>query len=462
MVAVYYYTERWAAINDPRLATAYDLGRLATLLLGVWSLFDLSNQSPTSSRGYLQLDQDLRGVIRPRICNRYESAPHRRPYEVNRKRFSPPLSADGATPSYCQASGLCPKEEWCTLVKGCERWDPMSVSRTMGPSSIFVATRLQERHDVSLCQPQQMSAREVEWQLGDWAAMKSAAPARRPLCRDGFATEWRREAFLESVEDFVMRVDANVEASRFAASSTSYCGGQHAWEYSNKMLYGELVDREGRTLEQIPVNSTDAFPVSRWLKAAGIADLSMHSNATTMKRGKIYRPRYRHEGVVLEVTFEYSNFQNGHLSFFEALIGRITCDKPAPLSYKIFVQQVPGSKYQLEELLTEERTCELNCPEQAENDNRNTGSSGGANMNPAQCCGTSRIVHRLHGLLFKFDHTGAVGRFSFTAIPHHLVYALGYITIWKNVLDLVWSLGFPWFGLPDYNDEVYSKLTKRD
>jgi hypothetical protein len=58
MVAVYYYTERWAAINDPRLATAYDLGRLATLLLGVWSLFDLSNQSPTSSRGYLQLDQD--------------------------------------------------------------------------------------------------------------------------------------------------------------------------------------------------------------------------------------------------------------------------------------------------------------------------------------------------------------------------------------------------------------------
>ena len=61
-------------------------------------------------------------------------------------------------------------------------------------------------------------------------------------------------------------------------------------------------------------------------------------------------------------------------------------------------------------------------------------------MHAGLCCGTSWIVQRLHGLLFKLDHSGAAGRFSFTAIPNHLVYALGYVTVIKTVLDLIFGL----------------------
>ena len=179
----------------------------------------------------------------------------------------------------------------------------------------------------------------------------------------------------------------------------------------------------------------------------------MYSNSTSIKRGKLYRQRHRHEGIVLEVHFEYSNFES--LSFWAALKGRMTCSKPTPLSYKIKVVHVPGSKYQFEDLVSEEQSCDLGCPPGSTEVNRDPVHAG-------RCCGTSRIVQRLHGLLFKFDHSGAAGRFSFTAIPNHLVYALGYVTVIKTVLDLVWSLLFPPLGLPDYNEKVYAKLKSDD
>lgn len=70
------------------------------------------------------------------------------------------------------------------------------------------------------------------------------------------------------------------------------------------------------------------------------------------------------------------------------------------------------------------------------------------------------MVHRLHGLLIKFEHSGTVAQFSFSSIPSYLVYALGSVTLIKSALDLVWMFVFPFMGCADYNDSVYTPAVK--
>jgi hypothetical protein len=80
---------------------------------------------------------------------------------------------------------------------------------------------------------------------------------------------------------------------------------------------------------------------------------------------------------------------------------------------------------------------------------------------PERCCGTGRVVHRLHGLLIKFEHSGTAAQFSFIAIPSYLIYALGSVTLIKSALDLVWVVVFPPVGFADYNDNVHTPAVKR-
>lgn len=467
-----FYTERWAAINDWRLAYTYSLGWWLTLTLGLWSIiFD---------QGYLQLDDALRGVIRPRLNNRPTTAHHSSDSgSGDVRKFSPSLSvhSGGPVPAYCQGSANSGVDGWDGALIDCELWDPMSVSRTMGPRGIFVATRLQERQQVSVCPSRTVGIEATK--VYDWGRAPVGG-VTRPVCRDGFHTEWVRQAYLEGVEDFVLQADGNIEAHTFAATST-ICGERINWDHDNKELDGALVglrppcrhsgpEAWWRSLQgikdtwscfsdppahdilkNISAGTKDAFPLHMWLKAAGVLSLD---NKTDARKSKAGLDSFRAEGMVLEVSYEYSNIDT--ISFATGLIARLSCSEPAPFRYKIKVERVAGSEYKMEEVVSQEQSCNLSCPPGSTESDRSPDD-------PERCCGTRRLVHRLHGLLINFEHSGTAGQFSFTAIPNQLVYTLGYVTILKKMLDFVWSVVFPLAPrlFPNYLDFVYTKAKRR-
>lgn len=442
-----FYTERWAKIEDKRLGYAYSLGWWATLLVGFWSLF--------VEGGYLELDEELRGVIRPRLNNRPTAAYHN---EGSAGKFSPALRTGGEVPDYCQSKGIANVVGRDKTPISCEQWDPLSVSRQMGPAGIFVATRLQERQEVSVCSPRAKARVDtvgdaVGESKSDWGRLPGPT---RHLCHDGFQTEWVRQAFLEGVEDFILKASGNIEAHAFARAST-ICGDQLNWKHENKELDGLLVGRDGEPLPGgrglSPPDHVDAFALSLWLEAAGVISLDNKTDASGSKPGL---DTVRHEGMVLEVSYEYSN--TDVVSFFDALVARIACTEPAPFTYKIRVERVAGSEFKLEEVVSHKQSCDLSCPPETTEDDRVSGSK--QQFGREVCCGTGRVVHRLHGLLIKFGHSGHAGQFSFTAIPSHLIYSLGSVTLIKAALDLVWSVLFKKLSLADYTDDIHKKAVK--
>eukprot|EP01048_Picozoa_sp_COSAG05_P001738 COSAG05_NODE_60_length_23142_cov_25.372130_15_plen_426_part_00 len=344
-----FYTERWASIKDRRLAYPSAIGWWVTLLYGLWSLI--------IEGGYLELDTQLRGVLRPRLNNRPAATYHENKgeFSIDRK-FSPALDTDGPVPAYCTGRHLGRFPGVRTGGIRCEYWDPISASRALGPGGIFVATRVQERQEISVCQP-----RTSEYAIGsaigedmsDWGRLPGPT---RPLCRDGFKQEWVRQTFLEGVDDFVLKVNGNIEAHTFAASST-VCRERLIWKHDNRELNGTLVGPAGEDICTSPPGEPDAFPLRDWLRAAGIDSLEDQTDSFETKPGL---STLRHEGMVLEVSYEYSNTQA--ISFSGALAARLNCEEPAPFQYKIKVKRVAGSEFKIEEVVSSEQGCDLSCP----------------------------------------------------------------------------------------------------
>jgi hypothetical protein len=173
IVDQYFYTERWAKIPDPRLSIPYSIGWWFTVAVGLWSLF--------VQRGFLQLDAELRGVIRPRLNNRPSSA-HHKPFPQG--KFSPALRTGSEQPAYCHDSSIDENginkfdiRGWDRAAVGCKQWDPMSVSKKVGQAGMFVATRVMEQHQVSVCQTRTSNpeAATSAWGHGPGPA--------QPLCR---------------------------------------------------------------------------------------------------------------------------------------------------------------------------------------------------------------------------------------------------------------------------------------
>jgi hypothetical protein len=158
------------------------------------------------------------------------------------------------------------------------------------------------------------------------------------------------------------------------------------------------------------------------------------------------------KGMVLEVSYEYSN--TAKATFLGALRARLSCMEPAQFNYKVKVRRIVGSEYKMEELVSQEQSCDLACPPHSTEDDRSPD-------NPERCCGTGRLIHRLHGVLIKFHHSGTAGQFSIIAVLSHLIYALGSVTILKAPLDFAWCILFPCLGLDDYNKDVCSEAKKR-
>jgi hypothetical protein len=477
-----FYTERFAVITDRRLSYSYSVAWWTTLFIGLWSLF--------VNHGYLQLDEELRGVIRPRLNNRPTAVRHKNPaYEY---KFSPALRLDdpitsgtgeSLMPEYCQQEesrfdGEMEEFEDASSSGGagiCEHWDPLSVSRPMGPDGIFIVTRLQERQQVAVCRtpPHHGGGSGILCPKVEFASLR--AGGTRPMIYDGFTTHLERQIFPQDVESFVLQADGNIEAHTFAASST-ICGEHLSWKHNNQELNGLLVGPtplcrsparwwaswEGimavwdcinnppasEILRNISAGRRDAFPLQLWLKAAGIA-LDDRSDTHSSKAGL---DTFRHEGMVIEVSYEYSNTEG--MSFLGALGARISCTEPSEFSYKIKVERVAGSEFKMEDVVLQEQSCELICPPTSTEADRSP-------VDPDRCCGTRRVVQRLHGILIKFRHSGTAGQFSFAAVPGYLIYALGSVTVVKTALDFAWMFLFPMLGWSDYNRDVFKPALKR-
>ena len=411
-----FYTERYAAIPDRRLAYPSAISWWAALLAALWSL--------VMAGGYLELDEELRGVIRPRLNNRPSAEYHK----VEDGSFTPYRSAD-VCPDYCHEgviAGNCSTKE--CLVDGCVDWDPHAASRTLGPGAIFVATRLQERQQVSVCHPQAGPSAQLKG--SGWGRLPKAD--EMPACRDRFMTEWAREAFLQAVEEFVLQVDGNIEAHNFAASS-SICSDQIAWKHDNKDLDGVLmgptpVCQQGSVWDLVkvwncfwnppvasplpngtsPANETDKFPLHMWLAAANVTSLDVLTDARKVKPGL---DTFRHEGMVLEVSYEYSNTdERGISALLWALVARLSCSEPAPFKYKITVERVAGSEFKMEEVVQQEQGCDMSCPPESTDSDRDP-------TQPDRCCGTQVRVSQRHSTLVMKKTVSAVLKRSLVTAP---------------------------------------------
>ena len=116
---------------------------------------------------------------------------------------------------------------------------------------------------------------------------------------------------------------------------------------------------------------------------------------------------FRHEGMVLEVSYEYSNTEEmGIWAFIGAFVARLYCSEPAPFTYKITVERVTGSEFKLEEVVHEEQGCDLSCPPDSTNSDHNPDQ-------PDRCCGTQ--VRLLTQLLKNKRVRTVLNRFSATA-----------------------------------------------
>jgi hypothetical protein len=427
-----FYTERWAAIRDRRLAYPYWGGVVITALLGLKSLI--------VERGYLELDEHIRGVIRPRLNNHRLVAEAGDTTTASHEQPTSSKNSNGLPfPDYCDGDDACTGQQ--CLRHGCEHWDPLSASRVVGDSDLFVVTRVQERHEVAVCPPAH-KAGAVLLKAG-WGRVPSAQEDQQ-VCRDGFTTEWVRAAFVQAVEEFVVQTAANIEAPNFAKQSRSTLG---AWQHNNYDLKGVLLGPGGEQLAISRPGTNDAFPLRTWLASAGVSSLDSRTDARKTKQGL---DTYRHEGAVLEVNYEYSN--SAGVNFFGALMSRLWEREPAPFEYRIQVERVAGSEFKLEEVVNLQQRCGLSCPPWSSLENRDPDNSD-------LCCGTSRVVRRLHGLLMRFEHSGTAGQFSFSCILNHMLVALGSATLIKTLLDYVWIYVFPALRMGDYNEEVFKMAT---
>ena len=218
--------------------------------------------------------------------------------------------------------------------------------------------------------------------------------------------------------------------------------------HDNRDLHGVLVGPTGKTMATSPPGSADAFPLALWLAAAGVESLEARTDARKTKAGA---DSYRHEGMVLEVSYEYSNART--VTFFGAMLARLRGSEPAPFTYEIMVARVGGSEFKIEEVTSVEASCELSCPPGSGASKPGLQTEQGKAVD---CCGTSRTVHRLHGLLLKFKHSGTAGQFCFISILNHLLVALGSVTLLKTLLDYVWIYLFPLLGIADYTTDVFA------
>ena len=297
-----FYTQRWAAIKNPWLAYPYWTGLILILLNTVYSLI--------WRQGYLYIDDQMRGVIRPRL-----TLP-----EV------PEVAMPRKVPEYC-------------ITGRCHRWDPLEVSKDIG-SGFFVATRVQVTKELSHCREKPGEA-TVGASILHFLAMDEGEGGN--YCRHDYEQSWTRDFFIADVESYILETRANVESAQLSAMYTG-TPEQAEWNHDNMNLVGALAGGPGLEpfIEPSEMGTPDSFTLSQWLQAAGVESLdnrsdSSHSTATDGS--------FRHEGAVLEVTYEYTNMASEGLFQKAWLFWAMLTGRRPPFTYRVVVSRVPGSEF---------------------------------------------------------------------------------------------------------------------
>eukprot|EP00747_Dinoflagellata_sp_TGD_P215846 gnl/TRDRNA2_/TRDRNA2_88484_c0_seq4.p1 gnl/TRDRNA2_/TRDRNA2_88484_c0~~gnl/TRDRNA2_/TRDRNA2_88484_c0_seq4.p1 ORF type:complete len:250 (+),score=33.27 gnl/TRDRNA2_/TRDRNA2_88484_c0_seq4:3-752(+) len=233
----------------------------------------------------------------------------------------------------------------------------------------------------------------------------------------------------------MLSVACNAQSFRFVtedcqlnARSTSHLRGNSAavvaldlpcpFAASNRRLHGRVLNTNAEVIRELPPGSPDALPLSLWLEAAGV-----HLDEITDAPEEDQNATFRSAGLVLLVTFAYHNRMQD-----STLFDYWTGAQAPPMAYDIEVRRVAEAGYHVSRATVHE--------------------------DAARGVPTVREVRSTHGILFQFELSGRVGRFSWQALADQFVLKLGWLTILQLILDLFWQYALPFLG-KDYNREVY-------
>lgn len=449
-----YYTPKYVGIKDRRLGLAYYVGMLATLL---WLVVTLHHR-----QGYLEFEDDVTGVIRPRLKH----------WPSGAARSSEVLPYCGHAAAAVHASGASADTDSDSDAArgstGCRSWDAHEVMQVLGDGTLFIATRVQDQVQTS-----------------------GGAPGTGVPFVDAPGVA-RSSYYVADVESLELQVDGNVEATHFHHDDPSQ-PYQFAFLHSEMegTLYGTTEEAgegtagtrdssgsggrsggskaaagiaKGRRTRTMPVGVKDRLTVGEWLALAGVdlddvSDAPSHRLKRSTRVGSAgdtdsagssaeeddidssttARPNtYRDEGLVLQVVIMYKNerFITPYRNWF---LG----ERPK-MEYTVHVERIVKSEYKLESVVEGSRVGFLATASHA--------------LSKWQGKVTrERTIRLRHGIYIKFFQRGKIGRFSWTALAMQFVLGLGSMAMITQLVDVYWIYLMPAAGHGDYNPVVFEE-----
>lgn len=233
--------------------------------------------------------------------------------------------------------------------------------------------------------------------------------------------------FVQSVEEFELKISHNVYCSKFIESckNTAEC----PFAALGSTMKGRLLATDGSVLRLIPAGVNPTYKLKDWLVAAGVgldntSDALQDDDNTYVGENDKQIPTYRFFGFALLVDVTY-NARSGN--FMDYVRG-----KP-PLTYDIRVNHIPHTFYKHRELLSEQH-------------DSMTGIG-------------SRELLRSAGIVIKVAQSGQCARFSLSALTEKLLVNMGMLGVLTSIIEFVWQFIYPVWGV-DYNPDVYRVVDK--
>jgi len=374
-----YWTVKYCGIKDKRLALAYWGAVLGMLLYALTS-------GLVSQHSRIELEDEFEGLVRPRLK-------------------APKKNSHKSTLDYCN--------------KGCRRLDQETISSVIGSDSIFVTTRVQLINQTATSCQDQSQICEIKWEKAE-----------------------RTTFFVAGVEDYILSIDAYLEALTFHRQDPSV-PYQYATDHRNMAGCLLLIERDaraklssgngdfmeagdGHVLYKSLVGEKDSILLGDLLKAAGVSDLDAPSDSSSTKGGAA---SMRAEGFVLKVDLFYTNLDS--LTLWAWMAG-----KRSTMRYEISARHVPRTEFKQSEVLGESDLLKMSRGEPL----------------------LKRTVLKRHGILIRFVQHGEVGRPSLGVLMAHVAVLMASVSLVTTILDICWQIFFPLLFAVDYNDDVFQMV----
>jgi len=357
-----YWTIPYVSINDSRLICLYNVAFLCVIGSLVGNIFWYMT--------YLQSDT-LHGITQARL----------------------------KTPSSWSDQESSVSEELCVNAQ-CVRWDAEEVGHSYTADSLFVATRIKDSIEKSVCEENNLKSEDEE--------IISCAKYKR---------QSKKYFYPINIESLSMILNADAEAFEFCNSEHYGVDEECPYEYSIRNLPGRLKSVNGSTIakfspDDVRGDAIKSMTVENYLQAAGVNSLD---EDVLREKGGVFL-------INIKFHLDYSK-----IGWLTGLLSSPRTQK-LPSKFTIHVNRLAQAGYKVKEVISHD--------------------------------GETRRIRTYYGLHFKIHVSGKAKQFSWTKLISEIVIKFGLLGVVSSVLDLLWQVVFPLIGFPDYNDLVFKSVNE--